>query len=129
MTLISFPALFSLRLQFQSILAALELNFFPFFLNIKSEAERDSRYSTKFNNRKTPDSALHARRESGLVRTRSSSSNALKQTKGLRDRSTHRLLLDSSDNCDVSVVRALNSSFISIRSFRFVLQNHLVLEH
>ncbi|XP_008446704.2 uncharacterized protein LOC103489346 [Cucumis melo] len=71
--------------------------------NSESEAERDSRYCTKFNNRKTPDSALHARRESGLVRTRSSSSNALQQTKGLRDRSTHRLSLDSSDNCDVSV--------------------------
>ncbi|KGN52146.1 uncharacterized protein LOC101207070 [Cucumis sativus] len=71
--------------------------------NSESEAERDSRYSTKFNNRKTPDSVLHARRESGLVRTRSSSSNALQQTKGLRDRSTHRSSFDSSDNCDVSV--------------------------
>ncbi|XP_038892274.1 uncharacterized protein LOC120081462 isoform X2 [Benincasa hispida] len=72
-------------------------------LNSESEAERDSRYSTKFNNRKTPDSLLHGRREVGLVRTRSSSSDALQQSKGLRDRSSHRLPFDLSDNCDVSV--------------------------
>lgn len=72
-------------------------------LNSEREAERDSRYSTKFNNRKPPDSVLHGRRDVGLVRTRSSSSDALQKPKGLRDRSSHLSPFDLSDNCDVSV--------------------------
>lgn len=92
------------------------MNMFYSFISsdIKSEAERDSRYTAKSNNRKTPDSVLHGRREVGLARSNSDSS---KQLKGLRTRSSQLSPFDLSDNCDASVVRALQaciSSFLII---------------